>query len=351
MIESVFRSVCSLLLLRFLDMSAPELATIPRTVNGLRAACGTHLDIPFSHSVLWKGTWKSMSVDEMAEFYDSRQKHMKGQKAIEEWQSGLATPRRSNPPGGKGVGVAYAFWYALGDTKALPWVAVNGLTSAVQRAGFDKVVLLTYQDLINVPRGIEVQSAQSLLSLDSFLKLLRNGEKSIKGFIAPLSDYVRLLACSVSGADASWLIDCDTLWLRSALMKYYVGHCFGTFQQNPKSYANRDMAKRLIKLTLDYCKVPRDYLKPATPYRFPKGSPMLAALVESLGRCFPQSGMPIELDGSKCTDYNFVMGIVKQHVNDFGLRSAYTEPMVFSPVPYFAWQKPLESGSVSCGRE
>ena len=345
-------------LLRFLDMSAPvgepELHGIPRTVVGLRGACATNLDIAFSHSVLWKGTWKSMTVDEMAEFYVSRRKHMKGQKVLEQWASGLA----DQPPGGTRVGVAYAFWYALGGKAshlqglpyALPWVVVKGLTSAVKRAGFDKVVLLTYQDFMNVPEGVEVHSAQSFMPLDRFQELLRNGEKDIKGFIAPLSDYVRLMACSSSGANASWLIDCDTLWLRSALMPYYVGHCFGTFHVNPVAFANRDMAKRMIKLTLDYCQAPRDFLKTATPYRFPKGSPMLAALLESLGRCFPQSGMPIALDGSRCSDYNFVMEIVKKHINDFGLRGAYQDPMMFSPVPYYAWQKPLETGSVSCGR-
>ena len=127
-------------------MSAPELDTIPRTVAGLRSACSTHLDIHFSHSVNWKGNWKSMTVDEMAAFYDSRQKHMKGEAGLREWASSLAV----KPPGGTTVGVAYAFWYALDGKNTLPWVAVKGLTSALQRAAFDKVVLLTYQDLVSL---------------------------------------------------------------------------------------------------------------------------------------------------------------------------------------------------------
>ena len=76
---------------------------------------------------------------------------------------------------------------------------------------------------------------------------------------------------------------------------------------------------------------------------------MLAALVESLGRCFPQSGVPLHFDGSRCNDYDFVMKLVKKHINDFGLRGAFKGPMVFSPVPYFAWQQPLQSGSVFYG--
>jgi hypothetical protein len=326
-------------------MSVPSVDTIPRTVAALRAACANHLDINFSHSVLWRSHWKSMKVNDMVTFYEGRRKHMAGQVRILEWGSSVA----AQPPGGNSVGVAYAFWYALDGKNCLPWVAVEGLTSALQRAAFDKVVLLTYQDFVNVPLGVEVQSANQLMPLDLFKKLHENGEQKIKGFIAPLSDYLRLLACRSSDANASWLIDCDTMWLRSAFMDYYVGHCFGTFHVNPVSRENRNKAQRLIKLTLEYCQAPRDYWKSATPYRFPKGSPMLTALVDSLGRCFPQGGVPQELDGSACTNYDFVMAIVKTHINDFGLRPAYKEPMVFSPVPYFAWGQPLLSGSVSCG--
>ena len=119
----------------------------------------------------------------------------------------------------------------------------------------------------------------------------------------------------------------------------------GTFQVNPVSLLNRDKALRLLNLTLDYCREPRDFLKLATPLRFPKGSPMLQSLVATLSFCFPGNGRPREPSGNPCRNYDFVMDTIKQHINDSGLRSAFCEPTAFSPIPYFAWSTPLQSGT------
>lgn len=102
-------------------------------------------------------------------------------------------------------------------------------------------------------------------------------------------------------------------------------------------------------LTLNYCVAPRDYLKLATPLRFPRGSPMLANLVAKLQQCFPAEGPPRDMHGKPCKEYDFVMDILRGAINKHGLRGAFQQPMVFSPVPYFAWSKPLEAGTALLG--
>ena len=149
-----------------------------------------------------------MTLPQLRAFYVQRRAHMLGRAKSVEWAAKQATI----PPGGNSIGVAYCFWYSKTGSRELDWVAVRGLESAVERGGFDKVVLLTYQDFNNVPDGVTVESAAPCTELCRFKRLLKQGEKTLDGFIAPLSDFIRLSACLGSVADASWLVDVDTLW-------------------------------------------------------------------------------------------------------------------------------------------
>ena len=221
----------------------PEINTLKRTIVGLRAACAQHLDIDFSHSVKYNGKWRSLTVAELTEFYETRRDHIIGFQQLLNW----ATTASAQPVGGEGVGTAFAFWFSPEGDKKLPWVAVEGLKSAVKHGGFDKVVLLTYNALEDVPAGVVVQSAEDCLPFEVFKRLLEAGKETLPGFIAPLADYVRLLACAHSDAAATWLIDVDTIWLRSAKMEYYFGHCFGTFHVNKVSYLSLNVFLVLVR--------------------------------------------------------------------------------------------------------
>ena len=95
-------------------------------------------------------------------------------------------------------------------------VFVEGLPSCVRNSGL-MVVLLTYNlDLCDVPAGVIVHDARDVLPWAGFARL------SVHTCVQHLSVYVRALAlargiAALKGhSGGGWLVDGDTMWLRSA---------------------------------------------------------------------------------------------------------------------------------------
>ncbi len=209
---------------------------------------------------------------------------------------------------------------------------------------FDAVHLYTYTvGLRNVPEGVKVMRAERLLPKELFLSYLATGSERQDGFIAPLADFVRFLAIEATDAEASWFVDVDTHWLKPLLdlvSRAMHGHLWGTFELNIRSFENLDWLKRQAKLTVEHCAHPRDYLHIATPLRFPRHSPVLRCILTRLRAIFAPDGTLNDFGG-----YDTVMDIVASSINDCGLRRGYQRPETFCPVPFFAWQKPLQKAS------
>ena len=180
-----------------------------------------------------------------------------------------------------------------------------------------------------------------------FQRVLENCKKKIKnGSIAVLASWIREVAAVelevLKHYDAVTIIDGDSLWQAPAIPEVMAyGHASATLEINARSLENRDKLKRLEKLTFEYCQVPRDFLKIATPWRWPRGSPAQQSFVHRIKPLVFPSG---EWRGGD--DYEVVMNAAWDTYNNWGLRKAFNNPKVYTPVPWFARSKPLEPGSV-----
>jgi hypothetical protein len=88
-------------------------------------------------------------------------------------------------------------------------MSLLGMRSAMAIGGFEACHLYTYQTFVNVPAGIIVHDAASILSMEDF---------ETKLTVAPLAvaaDLIRLLAMLQSSADYRWFGDVDTTWMKS----------------------------------------------------------------------------------------------------------------------------------------
>ena len=93
-------------------------------------------------------------------------------------------------------GAAYLFWYSLGSEEiTLPVQIFNGLKRCVRNGGFQKVYLLLYQEIKNLPLGVTVIAASDYLPRAYFHAVLRCGAAAETHLLVWLADYLRLLAC------------------------------------------------------------------------------------------------------------------------------------------------------------
>ena len=125
----------------------------------------------------------------------------------------------------------------------------------------------------NTPKGIEFLSAADYMSETDFQAMLAVGVTQISGFVALMSDYMRLeAAAGQTQHDFVWVVDCDTLWLQNvSTVHRFLHHAFGTYAVNKQSRQNIKYLDRMVQLTMDYCVQPRDFKKIATPWMFPRG--------------------------------------------------------------------------------
>ena len=186
-----------------------------------------------------------------------------------------------------------------------------------------------------------------VMQLHQFELLLECGSATVKGFIAVLAEWIKLTGAQeieeLQKFEAVTTFDGDSLWQRRAIPpKMHYGHASGTLELNPVSHENKDMPARWEKLVYDYCTTPLDYLSMATPWRWPTGSPALQSVVVRL-KTFVSGSL------WRGTGFQCIMHTVADTYNNWGLRPAFNEPHVHTPVPWFTWSKPLKRGSVYLG--
>lgn len=302
-----------------------------------------------AHSFKYKDEWKSLTIEAMATFYEDVVLHQVGQMRLSAWWAdaslGKCVSRRRCV---SSVGAALTMWFDVNSTGTLPDAIEIGLLST-KVGRFEKVFCLCFKDepgqtFTNMPPHIEVLDLARLMSFETFTKVLASVRTT--GFIAVLAEWVKQIAAldlpDVKWFDAVTTIDCDSLWQMKAMPPSMVcGHAAATLEVNPVSRLNTDMPKRLNALTFEYCSAPRDYLKIATPMRWPRGSPVLESLVRRI-RPMVDMDAGIWCGGS---DFEVVMNTMWDSYNNWGLRKAFNKPQVHTPVPYFAWEKPLKAGS------
>ena len=308
----------------------PALETFKQTFEALRPAL-TLLDRKMSHSFIHKGKYVSLLVEQLAPMYEKRRKAMIGQQRIADWASGQTTPI-----GGATKGACYLVWYSLPSRPLkLPAFQELGVKSAVRNGGFDKVYLILWQKISNVPVGVELLDGNEYVEESVVQRWLDK-----RFHIAHIADFVRLLAISRTSHAAAWFYDCDPVHVHSGwpCEWCYLGFVFATFTLNPAGLGNRDQLARLRKLSVDYCIKPRDFLHFATPCRFPKDAPMLGELCEKMQAYFD--------GGCPATNYDLPFMIpMKEAIVAWGLEKAFAPSDAYSIMSYWDGQQPLKAGS------
>ena len=196
-----------------------------------------------------------------------------------------------------------------------------------------------------MPEHIEVINANRVMPFLVFRRTLCAGSRDIKGFIAALSDFLKLGGAQnllqVRAYSACTTFDADTLWQRKAMPPMMAfGHASATLAINNISRENRDKGKRAEKLTYEFCKTVRDFSKIATPFRWPKDSPVLESLNLRIEPMIPQGGGWI---GGK--DFEIVMNTAWDTYNNWGLREAFNANETYTPVARSAWDELLQENS------
>ncbi len=290
------------------------LATL--TLRQLRAVMAHCLDIVVPSRIRSRpnGPQTALSSSQCVEAITRRRHHIEGVAVTEKWaqQAARAGFDRAAQDG-------HAFWHdssaSTGEPIALPDVCVDGLRSAVHRAGL-RVKLWCYQELSNPPDGVSVGNAGNLLASPQFYAALENGVR-----LVALADIVRVRAVSSYGG---WFLDCDTLWIRQLPTLVWSaptwGHMFASLR------ARHDPRISVVKAALGYLQSPGDELHIATPFHCPPTSP--------LARTLKQRFEKLLTSGVK-SDYNVCMSIVRETVTEYGLEAACVDPSVFSPLPYW----------------
>ena len=279
------------------------------------------------------GTQTCLDTSDMVHIYNRRRAHMIAYVGMLRWASvqtkkvawlpvacpmaacPLVTPR-----------IAVSFWHSTDSApKKLPHALVEGLASCVRNSGLT-VFLLTYQmDLADIPAGVCVRDANSILAWPIAARLLLNRR------VQHLSDYVRVRAL-VHGVEGGaekgggWLIDGDTIWLRhaptlSVACPPNLGHWFSC-QQACRAMRGHDKAGITSHWLRNYLKTPGDFLHIAFPCAAPPSSPVM--------RCWLDR-MEVELFGdAPMLEYNIFMAALQHSVCTYGMEKAVAEVQVCS---------------------
>ena len=253
--------------------------------------------------------------------------------------------------------LAVCFWHNIVQSEELPYAQYMGLLSS-EKAAFEAVHLLSYQRYVNVPRHVTWVDARAIMPHERFLQLYESGKVNFRVEIAPgkkgdaehssvvclLSDFIRLkYAATIRLVNYSRVavIDCDTIWLRKWDSEGVLGCEFASLCENASSFENFDKLKRRVKFLLKYATEPGDMGKIVPPFQFIPQSPVLATINDSIFRLCPDTGIfpPVR-------NWEIIMDSVLSAVNQHGLRGSIVAPNVFTPVPWYARQKPLAAGSV-----
>ena len=311
----------------------PTFSYLRPLISGLGESVG--------HSFRYKDTWKSLSADAMATYYEDKVLHMVGEQRMKDWWAQQDASKTSLQPG-----AALTFWYQLDGSSKLPDAIVEGLKSTVN-GEFHAVYVLTYQHFDNMPAHIRVIDCNKVLPKDRFLMVLEHGTSLCQGFIAVLAEWIKQVAAAhleeARDNDAITTFDGDSLWLSRAVPPLVVcGHASATLALNPVSRQNFNLPKRLETLTYEYCTVARDFKRIATPLRWPRGSPALKSLVRRIKPMVTPYG---QWRGGE--NFDVVMDTMWDTYNNWGLRKAFNDPTTHSAVPWFSWSKPCEAGSVN----
>ena len=222
----------------------------------------------------------------------------------------------------------------------LPAYFQSGLWSALTKA-FLKVELFTYsKELRGVPKheSLTVVGAQELLGETTALSWLTCGAA-----IQHIADVIRLLAVNTRGG--GWMLDGDQLWLRPpGPLPSQSGHVFHSMHAKWR-VPFVDEPERFWRMK--HCYRPMDQLWFASPWHFPKDSPILGPVLSEL-RCFFEKRKEQYTRGSTTGDhegiqystgknvaYNCVMRIVHAKIVETGLVCDILEPSAMSPIPYW----------------
>ncbi len=271
-----------------------------------------------------------LDKSDMITIYKRRRSHMQEYRNMLKWAiirakkvsltlaaCPLETPR-----------VAFAFWHSTADApRRLPHASAEGLASCVRNSGL-AVFLLAYQlDLGDVPAGVTLLDASNVLPWTEFARLLLTTR------VQHLSDYVRALAlargieCDPRCRGGGWLIDGDTIWLRSVptlsvACPPRLGHWFAS-QHACKSLRGHDKAGIDKHWRRHYLREPGDFLHIALPMACPAMSPVLQrwlAAMEEVLYVVPKN------------DYTMFMRALQNAVRDHGMERAVAPPGAASPV-------------------
>ena len=209
----------------------------------------------------------------------------------------------------------------------LPVYFQSGLWSALTKASL-KVELFTYsKELHGVPKheSLTVVGAQELLEETTALSWLTCGAA-----IQHIAGVIRLLAVDTRGG--GWMLDGDVLWLRPpGPLPSQSGHVFHSMHaQWSVPFVDAERFWRM-----KHCYRPMDQLWFASPWHFPKDSPILGPVLSEL-RCFFEKRKEQYTRGSGTNvAYNYVMLIVHAKIVETGLVCDILEPSVMSPIPYW----------------
>ena len=268
---------------------------------------------------------KSLTKAEILLAYHRQQRCAAGAIKLHAWAGTVDGSGGGLSPPGRSAGRqrAFAFWYGKGegDTCTLPLPLVLGLKSAVDMANFH-VSILCYQRIENLPSGVQPTPCETYLPRQRLEKLVD------AGFPIPiLADFCRAAALM---EQSGWFIDCDSMWLRSpdvSVAGPAYGHVFGSMLAG--SHTLRKSREDLFRhWSVHYLREPHDELFLGTPFRFPRGSPVLAAWVAWL--------RGVIFDDTICHEglqYNSAMFKMFDLIQDWGLEQACVGSDVFSPIP------------------
>ena len=294
--------------------------------------CG--LDMKMKYEVRGRGFMKTLTVDEMEKVRDRRLTHAAGVDRIRKWvdDRGGLSPER-------GPASAVTFWHDLIGANKLPDHACLGIASAVS-AGKLFVILLSYQALSNVPRGVTLVDPRPYLSEQKFMALLSHGVH-----IALLADYIRFKAIAERVASSAWFVDCDSFWFKPppCLAECAYGHCFASLKGDVRG-SHEDEERYWLQ---NYLKKQGDHLFLASPFGFPKDSPVVLDMVS----WFEEKVLACEIaDGDSIptrVQYHDVFQYMRQRVTYWGLEGAAHDERAFSPLPYSSREKHIKEKSYS----
>ena len=185
------------------------------------------------------------------------------------------------------------------------------------------------------------------MPLHIFRSVLARGAVQItEGIIAVIAEFIKLVGAhtlvELKQFPAVTTFDGDSLWVSKAIPPVVVcGHASASLAHNPVSYENKAKANRLEKFTFMYARTPRDFLKIATPWRWPRGSPVLQSVVIRILPMITRGGGWI--GGS---DFEVVMNIVWDTYVCWGLRAAFNDAHVHTIVPWFSRSTPMHPETV-----